>query len=251
MRDRQVGLLASLLAIALLAAAPQPAAALRLLGAPFDPTDPTGPLLAVIGLVSWALVGWLALGAALVLASRLPGLAGRLAAGVAARALPAVVRRSLEVALGASLVVGTVGITPAVAATGEPGDRAQASRALPSTADLSLDWPMTDKTPSTPAPAPVADPALAPTPADRTPVTATADRASVVRPVGSAVSPVVVRPGDTLWDLAARELAAAGIARSEAAVAARWPAWWAANRTAIGDDPHLLRPGTALRPPSS
>ena len=57
---------------------------------------------------------------------------------------------------------------------------------------------------------------------------------------------VVVRPGDCLWTLAARSLGPAASTRSTAAA---WPLWWAANRTVIGDDPDLLRPGLRLRVP--
>jgi nucleoid-associated protein YgaU len=57
---------------------------------------------------------------------------------------------------------------------------------------------------------------------------------------------VVVREGDTLWTLAAREL---GAGASEAAIVARWPEWYAANRAVIGPDPDLILPGQVLRVP--
>ncbi|WUJ75425.1 LysM peptidoglycan-binding domain-containing protein [Kribbella soli] len=60
---------------------------------------------------------------------------------------------------------------------------------------------------------------------------------------------VVVREGDSLWALAAREL---GAGASNEAIAARWPEWYAANRHVIGDDPDLILPGQVLRvPPAS
>ncbi|RZU15747.1 hypothetical protein EV645_3285 [Kribbella rubisoli] len=60
---------------------------------------------------------------------------------------------------------------------------------------------------------------------------------------------VVVREGDSLWALAAREL---GAGASNEAIAARWPEWYAANRHVIGDDPDLILPGQVLRvPPTS
>lgn len=58
---------------------------------------------------------------------------------------------------------------------------------------------------------------------------------------------VVVHRGDSLWAIVARAL---GPHARDARVAAEWPRWYAANRSAIGDDPNLLRPGTILRPPS-
>ncbi|MGW7683576.1 LysM peptidoglycan-binding domain-containing protein [Kribbella sp. NPDC054772] len=57
---------------------------------------------------------------------------------------------------------------------------------------------------------------------------------------------VVVREGDSLWSIAAREL---GPGATDAAIAARWPAWYAANRHVIGDDPGLILPGQVLRIP--
>lgn len=60
---------------------------------------------------------------------------------------------------------------------------------------------------------------------------------------------VVVREGDSLWTLAAREL---GPSATNGAIAARWPDWYAANRQVIGDDPDLVFPGQVLRvPPAS
>ena len=56
------------------------------------------------------------------------------------------------------------------------------------------------------------------------------------------------RPGDTLWTLAASRLPATATTRE---VAAAWPAWWSANRTVIGADPDLLRPGQSLQPPTA
>ncbi|NIK62055.1 LysM peptidoglycan-binding domain-containing protein [Kribbella shirazensis] len=57
---------------------------------------------------------------------------------------------------------------------------------------------------------------------------------------------VVVREGDSLWSIAAREL---GPAATNDAIAARWPDWYAANRQVIGDDPDLILPGQVLRIP--
>lgn len=57
--------------------------------------------------------------------------------------------------------------------------------------------------------------------------------------------PVVVRPGDCLWSITARELRDPVAAR----VAERWPGWWHANRRVIGPNPNLIRPGQRLRRP--
>ncbi|HTE71829.1 MAG TPA: hypothetical protein VK640_01335 [Actinomycetes bacterium] len=64
---------------------------------------------------------------------------------------------------------------------------------------------------------------------------------------------VVVRPGDTLWTLAATRLADGDPADERAddrAVAAAWPRWWHANRAVVGPDPDLIRPGQVLHPPT-
>jgi nucleoid-associated protein YgaU len=59
---------------------------------------------------------------------------------------------------------------------------------------------------------------------------------------------VVVKPGDTLWSIAATELGPNATAED---VATRWPAWYAANRQLIGPDPDLILPGQVLRIPAS
>ena len=57
---------------------------------------------------------------------------------------------------------------------------------------------------------------------------------------------MLVRPGDTLWDLAAGDLPAVA---SPAAVDRHWRLLWQVNRAAIGPDPNTIRPGTSLRLP--
>ncbi|TDW95490.1 LysM domain-containing protein [Kribbella pratensis] len=57
---------------------------------------------------------------------------------------------------------------------------------------------------------------------------------------------VVVRKGDSLWSIAAREL---GPRATADAIAARWPDWYATNRQVIGNDPDLILPGQVLRIP--
>lgn len=57
---------------------------------------------------------------------------------------------------------------------------------------------------------------------------------------------VVVKRGDSLWAIAARQL---GPTASDVDIALHWPKWYAANRNVIGDDPGLLIPGQILHPP--
>jgi nucleoid-associated protein YgaU len=57
-----------------------------------------------------------------------------------------------------------------------------------------------------------------------------------------------VHAGDTLWDIAAREL---GPAATDVDVARHWPRWYQANKAAIGQNPHVLLPGQILKSPSA
>lgn len=58
----------------------------------------------------------------------------------------------------------------------------------------------------------------------------------------------VVRPGQSLWSVAAEVL---GPGASDAEIARAWPLLHEANHAAVGDDPGLLRPGTVLVLPGS
>jgi nucleoid-associated protein YgaU len=53
----------------------------------------------------------------------------------------------------------------------------------------------------------------------------------------------VVRAGDSLWSIAARDL---GPGSPNAEVTARWHAIYAANRSRIGPDPDVILPGLRL-----
>lgn len=77
---------------------------------------------------------------------------------------------------------------------------------------------------------------------------------TVARPVraGQALpesaAEVIVLAGDTLWDIAARDL---GPAASDVDVALHWPRWYQANRAEIGENPDVLLPGQILKPPAA
>ncbi|GAA1501789.1 LysM peptidoglycan-binding domain-containing protein [Nocardioides humi] len=71
------------------------------------------------------------------------------------------------------------------------------------------------------------------------------DRA-VGRRVGSGPTVVIVRPGDSLWTIAARRL---GPGASAADVASYWRRVQALNAAVIGPDPDLIQPGQSLRLP--
>ena len=64
--------------------------------------------------------------------------------------------------------------------------------------------------------------------------------------VTAAPAAVVVRPGDTLWAIAARSLPAGA---TDAQIAHACAQWHAANRDVIGDDANLIFPMQRLTPP--
>lgn len=165
-------------------------------------------------------------------------------AAAAFAASPAFLRRLLAAVLGlhllaapaanaAVLTSGTGSDAPAVPAASAPDsgpadpyftvpDRTTAGRAA---VEVDPSWQ-----PAAPAPSPGLAAGRAPGPG---------------RQPGPAA--VVVRAGDTLWDIAARDL---GSLATDAEVAGHWPRWYAANRAVIGADPAVLLPGQILTPPS-
>lgn len=68
---------------------------------------------------------------------------------------------------------------------------------------------------------------------------------SVISP---ATDEVVVRPGDSLWAIAARHI---GPEAPDIQIAEAWPHWYAANRDLIGENADLLQPGQVLHPPAA
>lgn len=70
---------------------------------------------------------------------------------------------------------------------------------------------------------------------------------AVQGPQGTARD-ITVLVGDTLWDIASREL---GPTATDVDVALRWPRWYEANRAQIGASPDVLLPGQILKSPSS
>lgn len=161
----------------------------------------------LVGTVA-VLAGWLAASACLAAASHLPGALGRVSARAARRFTPAFVARALAATVG--LTIATAGA--AAASSGQGG-----GPAVPL-----LDRPAGTAVGPSAAPAPHAPPAPS-------------------EPVE-----VVVAPGDSLWDIAARSLAPHS---SAASIAASWPRWYDANRAVIGPDPDLIHPGQRLEAP--
>jgi len=205
-----------------------------------------------------ALLAWIALVAACTAVAagcatrgRLGGAVSRAADSIGAGIAPTSLRRLLALALGAALVSG----------------------ALPAHATTAPRLAVTASETSSPAPGPTLDPAWAAAPAgdvaaDRldpgwspSPSARAAPRPPTT--AGRTASPpgwspprrlraahedraVVVRRGDTLWDIAARGL---GPGAGDAEIATAWHRWYATNAAAIGPDPDLLLPGRRLTPP--
>lgn len=243
-------------------------------------------LVVAVGVLATSWVGASALVAGTCAAVRSAGGAWRAGEAAVQRWAPGLVRRALAVAVAAGVGLGAaagahaaveapptppgitvdLGWTPTadLAAVGEPtpaptadpaaatppGSAATTSVAPPAPDTASTSAPTPDA-PATATPAAVPPAAVAPVtvaPVALTPVAApvtTPDVPAAPAPVGGTVE---VRPGDTLWGIAARAL---GADASDAAIAAEWPRWYAANAATIGPDPDVLRPGQVLVVPTA
>lgn len=205
-----------------------------------------------------AVAGWVALHALIALACVLAHRSGsRWVAGerTVTRHAPAVVRRLARAAAGAGL--GLALTVPTAMAVPDSGGRIVASADAGPTAVLDLGWqPTAHQTPARGERSSSAPPSPRPAP----------ERLSLVNRghrTGTERDPlVVVDQGDTLWAIAADQLAAEratasrntggtlqGAAPSDPEIAAAVMEWHAANRQALGPDPDLIHPGTVLRLP--
>lgn len=182
-------------------------------------------------LVAWWLAAGLAAAAACAVA-RARG--GRWSAGerLVARHAPAIARRLL------ALTVGTgVGLVAAMAPAGAQATDPFADLGWVATRVVAVD----------------AGASAAPSPVTSPPTGPVTGAASTPGPVPAEPSPggrerVTVRPGDSLWRIAADHLPAGAPA---AEVAAEWPRWYETNRDVVGADPHLIRPGQVLTVPAA
>lgn len=212
---------------------------------------------AIVGLgasvAAWVVLTWLVAGCVLALLAHLwrDRAGDRRVARRCAAVSPQLAQRLVAVLLGVGIGAGT----GASGAAGAAADRPVAPAALaPSIAGDVVDRPA----PLTAAErgAGTAETALAGWSPDRPAPAARHDSAGVRLVAGAprtqpdAAGEVVVRAGDTLWDIAARHLRARGHATDPAEIAAEWPRWHAANRAVIGPDPDRLLPGQRLRIPS-
>lgn len=227
--------------------------------APFDALLAVG---AAIG--GWLVLAWLT--AALILAmlasaTSSSGALARLAAALA----PVAVRRLAALLLGLSLAPAGALPAYAVPSLPPPSNSAVASTAVTAAtmtaATGGLAFNGTSGTaravgldrPAEPIRAPA--PTLAGWSADRparVPKPPPGSRGialvtSVPHQQRAVIDHVVVRRGDSLWRLVSRHL---GPSASAAEIAAEWPRWYAANRSTVGPDPDLIRPGQLLRVPN-
>ncbi|MEP7019886.1 MAG: LysM peptidoglycan-binding domain-containing protein [Pseudonocardiales bacterium] len=199
--------------------------------------------IAVTGAALWCVALWLGLGLLAAAAAALPGQCGRLARTLTRMLLLAALDRVVAGAAGLSMLL-------APAAAGAAG----ASPATPSGTPAAT-------SPSIPAPTWPTDPPTLPAPG--WPTTAATPSAGHHAPSEGVPGPdarpphaahtgaphsVVVRPGDSLWAIAALHL---GRGAAPARIAAAWPRWYSANRAVIGADADLIRPGQQLRPPAA
>lgn len=221
-------------------------------------------LVTVVAAAATILFAWLVAVVAVSALAAVPGVVGRVAGGLADLVAPRVLRRVVTVSLGLTVAAGVVPGGTVAAATRAPGvvllDRPDPSfRPLPDPGwsvpavsgvgggpDDAI--PRIDATPAAATGESMPDPGWVPT----APVVRPQPDLRVLAPTRPTATPeaaeVVVRRGDTLWSIAARQL---GPDASEAEVAAAWPRWFSANRHVVGSDPDLLLPGQVLRAPEA
>ena len=220
--------------------------ALTAVGAP-GPAAPGAVVALAAALSAWVVLTWLTLVLSAALATAAVAGVGSRAHATALVLAPGAARRILSAALGLAIVG-----TPVAAAL--PADAGVAS--VLTAADRS-DHPGRQIDLAT---APVPDRPAATVPAGWTPDRPvlthrrSAHEEAAARLVTGptraerrVADEVVVRRGDSLWDIAARHL---GPDASAADVAVEWPRWHQANRDVIGADPDLLIPGQRLVPPA-
>ena len=221
--------------------------------------DGPAPLDAQIGLAAaaggWLVLTWLAFSTLVALAAgpapgaqtgtRRPRLQG-----LAERVTPALVRRAAAAMVGAGVGVGLAGGSLAGTITAYAGDGARPVSSA--TAALTPGAPGAPTPPRLPDLDRPADalPGWTPDRPARVPPPASPSGVHLVATVplkGRAVADeVIVRRGDTLWDIAARHL---GPGATSAEIATEWPRWHRANDTVIGPRPDHILPGQRLQPP--
>jgi nucleoid-associated protein YgaU len=195
------------------------------------------------GAIAWTAYCWLVIASAATALERVPGAVGRtagtLAASITSAGSRALLRSALGLAVTAPLTIGvahaaTAGSGPAHTVEQpwqqvEPASTVRISGRADQPGVVVPDRPTTG----------------AATRYTEIPTTGRPSRGRTTEP-GTSPLRAVVRPGDSLWSIAAAEL---GPDATDTQIAARWPRWYAANRHSIGADPDLIHPGQVLRTP--
>jgi LysM domain len=226
---------------------------LRDLGEPW--ADPVASVIALMGLVAEALVGYLLLLLVLRSLGALPGTMGLLARRVTVAMTPVVVRRLVEALVGSTLLVQVT-----LAAPGAPFDHrsSRSAEAVAASSALSPSGRLATAGDLLP-PVDLRTAPLRPSTSSREPVRARpiSRRSAVPLPPwlrdgpskpapGRAIDAgeYTIQVGDTLWDIAAAHLMPAG--RSAATIHRYWQQVYRANRSVLDADPNLIYPGTRL-----
>jgi hypothetical protein len=215
----------------------------------------------------WCVALWLALGLTAALVAAVPGRLGRWASHAARQLLPDAMLRAVAGAAGLSILIapiaadakgigghGALGATSR-AGLGTSGPSPSWPTDAPPRTGVRIGWPTDTAGRSMPVPAlPTSSAPAAPAPAVPAPAVPahSGPHAHPHRPA-PGVAPLAgdgevhVKPGDSLWLIAAQRL---GSDASPRVIAATWPHWYAANRQVIGADPSMLQPGEVLHAPS-
>ncbi|MEO6886740.1 MAG: LysM peptidoglycan-binding domain-containing protein [Jatrophihabitantaceae bacterium] len=234
--------------VALILLAPSAHSAAVALRAPQDWIDRVGPDAAVAtltGALLWLAACWLALGLGAAALTCVPGRAGDRAGTLARLVLPRTLTRLLAGATGLGILLAPVAAGASTAAPTHAHTHPAAIATAPTIPSpvLPTNPPSAGLSapvlPSQPVPSHVRTPPGQPEPHPA------AARARMPSATGAGCT-VTVRPGDSLWTIAARRL---GPGAAQAQIAAQWPRWYALNRAVIGTDPGLIRPGQVLQPP--
>jgi hypothetical protein len=250
------------------------------------PASPDQALAAIAGSVALALIVWLLAALMLSLLAALASgtsALGSVATDLARLVAPMILRNAVAALLGVAIAASPAAAAGAVHPA--PHSRsslitptAPAARPALSGGELSPAWfPLPDRapivgavavaTPTATGTATLASPAASPSGATPDPellpgwIPSRPPKPSDANPAAAELAPlaagpararvdpddqVVVRRGETLWDIAARHL---GPGATDGEIAMEWPHWFTANRAVIGPDPDHLVPGERLRAP--
>jgi nucleoid-associated protein YgaU len=186
---------------------------------------------------------WLAVGIVATLMVGLPGLPGRLAAGISTALLPAVIRRAVASAAGVGVMLAPIA---ADARTPDPGTHTTVTVCPLPTPAATAATPALPTTPTTPVPPTTLPAPMWPLSASPSGLAGNSTSNSASNPATGSIH-VNVNPGDSLWEIAAERL---GPTASSADVARAWRRIYALNHDVIGGDPSSIRPGQSLSVPT-